>query len=289
VQWLSHVVSLAPANLRDAHYECVVRAAAAGAKGVEVPLAHAAPFLHDLPADYWKQFTIATQIEGLKIVSAHGPTFPAYDRASPSEAACAVVELARACAEAEIPVLVVHPTYHPAIHVTRHALRALEYDAQVAGLIGEQITGLGVRVAIENVPHNSWKYLELMFERIDHPLIGMCFDTGHYQVRPELSLERVMQLFGSRIIHLHFSDNDGLSDQHQPPGRGVFPWANWLPIVPARLLENMLIEVSTPVLIEDPNAPVVERDIFIDTLQKTRLTLDPILDQLHVGAACVSR
>jgi sugar phosphate isomerase/epimerase len=289
VHWLSHVAEITAANLRTTQAACVENALLAGASAIEVPIAHASRCLDAISRNAWREMSRATRASGLRIVSAHGPTFAAYDRSDPVDAARPIIALAHACAAAEIPVLVVHPSYHPALHVTTHALRSLTQDVQVAQLVGEGIAASGVRLAIENVPHNNWRYLAALFDRIDHPSIGMCFDTGHYQVRPEMPLDQIMQQFGKRIIHVHLSDNDGLSDQHLPPGAGVFPWAKWLPMLRPELRRDILIEVSVQTLKENAGAVAQEQTVLAGAIRGARRTLDPILDSLDEGRLCVSR
>ena len=83
----------------------------------------------------------------------------------------------------------------------------------------------GVCVCIENMPMTKigFSRVERMMElvhEIDHPLFGMCLDTGHVAVFGEQPADAV-RLIGDKLFALHVHDNDGTADQHRLPGTGI--------------------------------------------------------------------
>jgi len=84
----------------------------------------------------------------------------------------------------------------------------------------------GAHIAIENqcAPEKTQRAIELL-ERFDSPHLGMCYDSGHGNVRDSLGRGREMlDRFGRRLKALHLHDNDGSSDQHLLPFDGTVDW-----------------------------------------------------------------
>ncbi len=108
--------------------------------------------------------------------------------------------------------------------VRRYALECMEAAADKAG-------GLGIEVCVENMfPgyglfYEPREFIEV-FERI--PALGMTLDLGHANVDgggATRALEFIRR-FGSRIRHLHVSDNRGKRDEHLPIHHGTVDFAN---------------------------------------------------------------
>jgi sugar phosphate isomerase/epimerase len=55
------------------------------------------------------------------------------------------------------------------------------------------------------------------------PSLKLTLDTGHAHIddRGEGRMLQLVEQFGSRIAHLHFSDNHGRRDEHLAVGRGT--------------------------------------------------------------------
>lgn len=121
-------------------------------------------------------------------------------------------------ADADIPVVVMHPPYR----WQRGYRRWLETDLPKA----EERTG--VTVAIENMFPLHIGSRPLMFhanqdlddlEGIPH----LVLDTSHAAVAKHDPSD-VRRRFGSRLRHVHLSDNAGKGwDSHLPPGEGILP------------------------------------------------------------------
>ncbi|MDA0578656.1 MAG: sugar phosphate isomerase/epimerase [Verrucomicrobia bacterium] len=79
----------------------------------------------------------------------------------------------------------------------------------------------GVKLALENHYLNWIQYIqdyEHIFQHVDHPLIGITLDTGHFTSAGVDSAE-VVRTFPDKIFHVHVKDHKGT--QSLPLGHGV--------------------------------------------------------------------
>lgn len=91
----------------------------------------------------------------------------------------------------------------------------------------------GLRIAVENMlpgPDRSFgsepEHLVAVAERLAHPALGFCLDTGHATVSRGIDgIEAFFDAFGDRLICFHLSDTAGDRDMHIAPGRGNVDWA----------------------------------------------------------------
>lgn len=81
----------------------------------------------------------------------------------------------------------------------------------------------GVKIAIENM-NGNWtvKHINQLIDEINHPLLGICFDTGHAAIYSDVGIE--LKLCGNQLLGLHIHDNHFLEDDHFPPFRGKIDW-----------------------------------------------------------------
>ncbi len=79
-----------------------------------------------------------------------------------------------------------------------------------------------LRLAIENIFEDSPENLRQLMEALRSDSIGLCFDTGHFNLFSKIPLVEWLDAIGSYIYELHIHDNDGTKDQHLAPGKGTF-------------------------------------------------------------------
>ncbi len=252
-EWLSFVEALSPDNLEWAVLESASQAATAGFAGLEIPLPHAEPFAKTNGSTFWSGMAKQLRDESVPIRTIHGPTFSPLEVSTERaiEKLRFTADVAMAC---EAEVVVMHPTPHSHPHVTPIARRLLERDVKVCTAFAEMLSG-PTRLAVENLPTYGTAHLERLMAEVTHERVGVCFDTGHWSVRPEGSLDRAIERFASRIIHWHLSDNDGWTDQHLPPGKGTIDWQRWSDALTTELLNRpMLVELSVPLMQHDRSA-----------------------------------
>jgi sugar phosphate isomerase/epimerase len=84
----------------------------------------------------------------------------------------------------------------------------------------------GVRLMLENVPgvFNSVESLKSVFDAV--PTLGWHLDVGHANLGSSTNATAVLlEAFGNRLSHVHFSDNKGGdADLHLPLGAGTIDW-----------------------------------------------------------------
>jgi sugar phosphate isomerase/epimerase len=79
---------------------------------------------------------------------------------------------------------------------------------------------LGCIIAIENIFEKEPSTLRALLEAIDEPCFRHCFDVGHWNMFSTGSLEEWFSKLGAFIAECHIHDNNGLADEHLPPGEG---------------------------------------------------------------------
>lgn len=103
-------------------------------------------------------------------------------------------------------------------------------NKETARLLFKSANDYGVKIAIENVPEpypflmKNVEQFTKFYEEINED-IGLVLDVGHANINGQI--ERFMETFASRIVHVHAHDNDGKSDQHLGIGHGTVNWKNF--------------------------------------------------------------
>jgi sugar phosphate isomerase/epimerase len=121
-----------------------------------------------------------------------------------------------AAADANIPVVVVHPPYRWQRAFRRWLVEDLPGLEERTGIAVAVENMFPVRVAGRDVTFHSNQDLEEL-EGLPH----LVLDTSHAAVAKH-DLVEVRKLFGERLRHVHLSDNAGKGwDSHLPPGEGV--------------------------------------------------------------------
>lgn len=124
------------------------------------------------------------------------------------------------CGELNIPVIVLHPIENVGLEVN------VEYFRRLSKIAAEY----GVKIAVENYGylHNFYSRINNIVEtiiKVGSDNLGICLDTGHANI--EVYTGRVDEsIYESNgyLLATHVSDNDGLSDQHLFPGKGIIDW-----------------------------------------------------------------
>lgn len=118
-------------------------------------------------------------------------------------------------------VMVVHTNYSP--FFSRAGLRAWtrNWSERMPPLLA-RARHLGVRVAFENVWEQTPEALARLLDELPRGEAFVCLDTGHVAAFSRMPVGRWWDALGDRVIAVHLHDNDGLSDDHMPPGSGIF-------------------------------------------------------------------
>ena len=135
-----------------------------------------------------------------------------------------LIRCLHACAENDVPIMVVHPI----IGMDKHTPTPLGIER--FGRLVAEAEKTPVRVAFENV--EGIEYLEAVIRELGgSPAVGYCWDTGH-EMCYNFSRD-VPALFGDKLIATHLNDNFGMTDpavvtwhddSHMMPYDGIADW-----------------------------------------------------------------
>jgi len=84
----------------------------------------------------------------------------------------------------------------------------------------ERYAKAGVRVVLENVVEQSPDLLIELVDRVGSDWLGLCFDIGHATLCSKLTPAQWVERMVKRLKHIHLHDNNGVTDEHLPIGRG---------------------------------------------------------------------
>ncbi|MDD4857098.1 MAG: sugar phosphate isomerase/epimerase [Candidatus Krumholzibacteria bacterium] len=141
-------------------------------------------------------------------------------------------------------VMIVHTNYSP--FYSRAGLRAWlgNWSVRMRPIL-ETADRLGVQIALENVWDERPESLVRLIDLLPEGAAKVCLDTGHINAFSRLPVRRWWDVLGGKVVALHLHDNDGLSDDHLPPGDGVFDFPALVELVRAlEPLPLMTLEVD---------------------------------------------
>ncbi|UCF31111.1 MAG: sugar phosphate isomerase/epimerase [bacterium] len=117
-----------------------------------------------------------------------------------------------------------HVVFHPGYDSWRFGWQKELWLEKSIGIWSEMIEwGIrnGVRIVLENVFDPEPDHLLMLHERLSGAF-GFCFDTGHFLLFSQISLEEWLFVLGDSLAELHLHDNRGDRDSHLPVGEGIF-------------------------------------------------------------------
>lgn len=87
-----------------------------------------------------------------------------------------------------------------------------------------------IRVALENMPGDTWEFQRYLLDNYPKEHFGFCFDSGHANIELRNQLDDCYE-YRSRITALHLHDNNGKKDQHTAPFTGTLDWEKTAKII----------------------------------------------------------
>ena len=227
----AHLAPLAACGVTHVDVHCGARHERVGASP-DIRLTKA--FLDFRDDAHPKQIRRWLDLMGFEAVCLHTSAMGLLDLASPDEAvrSFAAQELGlmpRVCELLGVPVMVVHPGDARGGDASWDE----QYDrlARSLSVVLPEAERLGLRIALENLlPGSLSSDIGVLIEQVDrlgHPLVGICLDTGHAHVSGFDIVEAVSAI-GPRLFALHVHDNDGTADQHRPPLAGTIEWTGFV-------------------------------------------------------------
>jgi sugar phosphate isomerase/epimerase len=158
----------------------------------------------------------------------HLPTFVHIADLTPAIRAASLEEMTASlevAAEMGMEKAVLHPGHLSGMGAFV-AETALGYAYDSLARIAEKARTLGIVLCVENMPVNAGAFVEPddfkgLFSRF--PEFRMTLDVGHAHIHDKSRRRPVafIRRHGSRLDHLHLSDNNGKRDDHIQLGRGT--------------------------------------------------------------------
>ncbi|MEZ6191757.1 MAG: sugar phosphate isomerase/epimerase family protein [Phycisphaerales bacterium] len=190
-------------------------------------------------ADQRKQWAIDA---GLEWVQAHGPFFDMFgqdDKARFQRQACRYA--IKVCGRLGIPWMVLHPDIFPGDFGPDHVAALMKGNADFFTSLIPDCEKHHVGIAIENIfdhfaqTRGCQRYFAgipdeqcALIDKLNHPLIGACWDTGHAHMNGIDQREGITKL-GKRLkaIHIQESRSGVDRDDHVLPFSIEAPGVDW--------------------------------------------------------------
>lgn len=178
----------------------------------------------------------AINARGLTVEHVHGPISPRLDFTSAdkdvADATLAVHRtVVRAAAELGTSLLVIHVSSYPDLDFGDLDEATKRGIGNIMDLI-EYARPYGVDIVIENQPYRfkSQRVIDQVIEEFPESDLKICLDTCHIMMGNPDPLHFVKN-WAEFIVTTHFSDSNGMADEHLIPGTGSFPWLEGLGIL----------------------------------------------------------
>jgi D-psicose/D-tagatose/L-ribulose 3-epimerase len=157
------------------------------------------------------------------------------------------------------------PFYAPVGFLPGRRRTTDEWNYAVEGLrqVGEAIAGSGVRLAIEPLNRFETYFLNTaadalrLYREVDHPSVGVLFDTFHANVE-EKDIPAALQSLGAALYHVHLSENDrGVPGTGHVPFPQVFDALKQMNYAGAAVVESFATTIP-----EIARAAAIWRDLY---------------------------
>jgi len=195
------------------------------------------PFMGEQWKEWVENLTKLAAKLGISFSQAHGPIYDIYEQET--EKYKQFTELSRRAIVGSgilgVKWIVFHTSTVPGTYDKEHLDFMKKRNIEWVSSLLETAEKYNVGIALENLRdgyHNTEiihtygsipsELIELVDE-INHPLVGLCLDTGHAAIQ-KLDLAKTIVDMGTRLKALHIQDNNGLVDQHLPPFYGIIDW-----------------------------------------------------------------
>jgi sugar phosphate isomerase/epimerase len=128
-------------------------------------------------------------------------------------------ELLTLVAPLDPKVVVFHAAFDPLFYGDRAEVW-LERSVETWLFVAQTAQKTSTRVALENIVDRTPEMIQQILLKVNSPLIGVCFDVGHFHIFSQAPLSEWIVTLGARIFELHLHDNHGQSDEHLALGEG---------------------------------------------------------------------
>ena len=120
------------------------------------------------------------------------------------------------CMRLGIRRMVVHSGFAPRVYYPEWFVpRSIEFWRDFVRELPEDF-----ELLLDNVLDVHPEYIRDVCDGVDDPRLRICLDVGHANVYSQAPSEQWIEMLGSRIVHVHMHNNDGLRDLHAPLDEG---------------------------------------------------------------------
>ncbi len=151
------------------------------------------------------------------------------------------------------------------VHVAKPASKffssndMLEWNRECFGALAEAAAPYGLGIMVEHIPVPDIRVSEIRQMLDVDERLGFHLDVGHAVVGGD-RLDGFLKTLGSRLVHVHLSDNHHRHDDHLPLGAGLTAWPDVIrKLQQAGYDDTITLEVFTP-----------DRDYLLLSAQKVR-------------------
>ena len=176
----------------------------------------------------------AEEIErlGIETYSFHAPFVNDIDISSPDKGKRdysyrEILSAAEAAAILRARYFVIHPGPEKNYNLSGdERVQRMSIVSGAMNHVSRRCSELGIGLIMENMlPHfifGNTSDMLWIIGNLELENAGACLDTGHALLTGDLY--RVMYKLSCHLLMIHASDNNGIEDQHLPPGKGKIDW-----------------------------------------------------------------
>lgn len=210
--------------------EAVRACAELGFDSVDVYFNKVIDYLSPQEQDEWvKQMNQVLKETGIPVCQCHS-YFGRTDHFTPEELEVYKNKVARSVELAgrmNIPWAVVHAIpYAKNWGATKEESR--QKNVEFFKWLQKKAAPAGVGIAFENIPGNEYATAEALIalckEAEPHGKVGVCWDTGHAHLTPDMDQAASIMRLGTLLKCTHIHDNHGKTDEHILPMMGTIEW-----------------------------------------------------------------
>lgn len=107
--------------------------------------------------------------------------------------------------------------------------QVVQWHVEVLAPLCDKAASMGVTIVLEHLPLGGSDQLEHIAAVMESvPLLRFHLDSGHAKLeRGYDRWDEYLAVLGSKLLHVHLSENDGTADQHLPPGSAPRSTTDW--------------------------------------------------------------
>jgi sugar phosphate isomerase/epimerase len=119
-------------------------------------------------------------------------------------------------------------TFHLGVSEDKQRIESIRRGAEIIQEVSPYAEDMGIWLCVENVFEldrcsvANVEECKILFEAADSARLRFTLDTGHANLYG--CLYRLAEFFPEQLAFTHIHDNNGVSDEHRIPGRGIINW-----------------------------------------------------------------